>query len=134
MKNLVKGAVLLLLLIPGIAITGTAQVLKSNTPKLYIKTTTTKGEGGNQVFTSTTTTVESEIFEVSLGVMGVGLANYYYGSKVIDDGKYFNIVENDSIVTFNGSGEFIKYMSARGYKMVSETRGEFANSYVFKRE
>lgn len=134
MKNLVNRAVLLLLVISCIAKTGTAQALKSAIPKLYIKTTTAKGEGNNQIFTSTTTTVESEIFEVSLGVMGVGLANYYYGSKVIDDEKYFNIVENDSIVTFNGSGEFIRFMSARGYKMVSERRGEFANDYVFKRE
>jgi hypothetical protein len=84
--------------------------------------------------------VDSDYFEVSLGVMGIGLATYYYGNKNIEKGqsvenftsKYFNIVENDSIVKFNGSREFINYMSERGYEMVESNN--VSNDYTFKRK
>ena len=103
-------------------------------PTLYIKTTTATGEGDNQVFTDTTTMVDSDNFEVTLTAMGIGLAIYYYGSKDIGNGKFFNIVESDSIAKFRGSGEFLNYMSERGYKMVDEKRDEFSTDYTFKRE
>ena len=139
MNNFVK-SVLLLIVCTSCGSKTAPQEPERTGPQLYINTTTATGVGEDHVFDSTTV-VDSDVFEVTLSVMGEGLATYYIGTRDLgaeeSDGhlKFFNIVEkNDSIVKFNGSGEFMKYMSERGYKMVSETKGEFANSYVFKRE
>ena len=134
MKNFMKVVVLLLLMTSCHPKTETQQVSGVEIPKLYIKTTTATGEGGTQVFTDTTTMVESDNFEVTLTAMGIGLAIYYYGSKDIGNGKFFNIVESDTIAKFIGSGEFLNYMSERGYKVVNEERNEIWNHYTFKRE
>ena len=139
MKNFVKSVLWLLVCTSCGSKIESSQVSESTGPKLYIQTTTATGVGEDHVFDSTTV-VDSDVFEVTLSVMGEGLAMYYIGTKDLgaeqSDGhlKFFNIVENDSIVKFNGSAEFMKYMSDRRYKMVSERRGEFANEYVFKRE
>lgn len=142
MNNLMKRVILLLLITSCSAKTDSQQASNGASPKLYIKTTTATGVDDNQVVVDTTTMVDSDYFEVTLSVMGIGLATYYIGSKDIEKGqsvedfrwKYFNIVENDSIVKFNGSGEFINYMSERGYEMVDEQRNKYSNDYTFKRK
>jgi hypothetical protein len=139
MNNFIKSLILLFLFTSCGSKTESSQESERAGPKLYIRTTTATGVGEEHVFDSTTV-VNSDVFEVTLSVMGEGDSLYYIGTKDLgaeqSDGhlKFFNIVENDSIVRFNGSTEFMKYLSERGYKMVSEKRGEFANDYVFKRE
>lgn len=107
---------------------------------LYIKTEDITGSGPNQIEKETIGIINTDYFEVKLHAQTTG---GFLAQKTIVEPKihetfkyvFFTIVKEDGTkINFPTSTEFLNFMSARGYDMVSQLEDQYGNFYTFKRK
>jgi hypothetical protein len=112
---------------------------KSELPGLFIKTSTVEDVGENQIRKDSITVVNSDYFEI-------GLYQYSNGSstaeKTIENSvlvenfkmRFFHVTDSlGNSLRFQSSTEFLNFMSARGYVMVTQAPKKYVTDYTFKK-
>jgi hypothetical protein len=111
-----------------------------SSPKLRINKLKVTGEGPNQISIDTNYDVKDQYFEVVLRAIRPGgfVANKdLVKSKEGDPYQIESIMVLDStggIAVFKSSTEFLNFIDARGFKLVSQLPNEKGNEYTFERK
>ena len=109
--------------------------------ELYILTTTVHGSDDKEVRKDSLTMIDSDYFETSLESMSNGTI-YRAGKELVKPSidqefqmTFFEIVAKDrTSLRFKTSGEFLKFMSSKGYEMTDQTKYKYHTDYTFKRK
>lgn len=108
--------------------------------KLIIKTTDVSGVADKQVKKETISEVSTDYFECELSEQTDG--GYHAQKDIItpesvDNFKFvfFTIVDKDkNEIHFMTSTDFLNFMSAHGYELVSQIPNQYGGDYTFKRK
>ena len=112
----------------------------SSAEPLYIKTTDVTGVDEEQIKKETISEVTLDYFEVSLSSQTDG--GYHADKDIITPTSienfkavFFTIVDKDrQEIHFLTSTEFLNFMSAHGYELVSQLLNEYGGDYTFKKK
>jgi hypothetical protein len=110
------------------------------TEKLYIKTTDVTGVDEKKVKKETISEVITDYFECELSSQEDG--GYHAQKDIVTPTSienfkfvFFTIVEKDgNEIHFMTSTDFLNYMSAHGYEMVTQIPNEYGGDYTFKKK
>jgi hypothetical protein len=112
----------------------------SKVEKLYIKTTTATESGKDMQKTEIISEITSDYFEATLDEQTTG--GYLAQKDIVlpEVGKpfksvFFQISQKDgTLIKFMTSTEFLNYMSAHGYELVTQIPNEYGGDYTFKKK
>jgi len=93
--------------------------------------------GENPETIITTTVIDSEVFEIDLVLMPKG--NFKASKDILelsvqnpDYSEFFVLTnENNEILFFKSSTEFLNFMNDKGYKAVMQNKTKYRTEYVF---
>lgn len=113
---------------------------KNESTTLYIKTTTSADEGGKMVKSEKLAIFNSDYLEMGFGK--VDDSTDYKANQVINVQReptvkltFLTITNKDgSDIWFKSSIEFLNFMSARGYEMVTQAKDGYNTAYTFKKK
>ena len=113
---------------------------KNGNTNLYIKTTTSTDEGGKMVKSEKVAIFNSNYLEMAFGKVDDNTdykANQLINTSTEPTVKvtFLTITNEDgSDIWFKSSIEFLNFMSARGYGMVTQSKDRYNTNYTFKKK
>ena len=135
MKNLTLVLFLCLLVIIGCKRNGSS---KSET--LYVEKTSADETSGKDVTVKTVMAISTDYFEVSLEAQTTG---GYLAQQTLEQSRpgepfkwiFITVANKDgSPIKFMTSTDFLNFMSAHGYEMVTQIPNQYGGDYTFKRK
>ncbi|GAA4209188.1 hypothetical protein GCM10022289_34290 [Pedobacter jeongneungensis] len=108
--------------------------------RIYIITTSVTGTDQNQIRKDTTSTVESEYFEVKLSSVNNGEL-YIAGKQLLKPqigitykSEFFKLVDDKgNELQFKTPTDFLNFMYAAGYEMKDQDNQKYGIDYTFKK-
>jgi len=100
---------------------------------LLVKSYETKEVNGKKVDVDKIEKFTSAYFEIDLYSMASG-AKWQASKKLSSGNGYFVSQPNGTIIIWQSPQEFLNYMDARKYEMISNQKSKYMISYTFKRK